>query len=187
MRRSLPGKGVWLEAHLRPVLLVVVLLLLGCQAKEPPLSPAAASFKKEVKHCLTSISGPLVEPVHKKDVPGIMATLGKIEPQTVKLCRMCPFSLGVLNRDGETLAVYPPKDQSRNFSSYDLIAKAVNTKKIQQQRFFLQNGSELYMVCAPILRQDTVIGLVAIAIDSKEAQQRWGLTEKEFLALDFNT
>jgi hypothetical protein len=187
MRRAVSSKGFRTGSHLWTVLVIVVLLLLGCQAKEPPLSPAAASFKKEVKHCLAGLANPLAEPVYKKDLPGIAAALEKLEPQAVKLCRMCPFSIGVLNRSGETLAVHPPRKTAANFSSYDLIIKAINTKKIQQQRFFLQNGSELYIICAPIIREDTVIGLVAIAINSEEAERRWGLTEKEFLALDFNT
>jgi hypothetical protein len=187
MRRAVSSRGLRPGVHLWPVLVAVVLLFFGCQAKEAPLSPAAASFKHEVQRCLASLSGPLVGPVFHKDLPEIKATLEKAEPQAVKLCRMCPFSIGVLNQFGETLAVHPPKKNAGNFSNYDLVIKAINTKKIQQQRFFLQNGSELYIICAPILRQDTVIGLVAIAINSEEAQKRWGLTEKEFLALDFNT
>ena len=175
------------KVHLWPVLVGAVILLFGCQAKEPPLSPAAATFKNEVKHCLASIAAPLAEPVFKKDVTGIAAALEKVEPQAVKLCRSCPFSIGVLNQYGETLAVHPPRDTGANFSNYDLVTKAINSKKIQQQRFFLQNGSELYIICAPILREDKVIGLTAIAINSEEAEKRWGLTEKEFLALDFNT
>jgi hypothetical protein len=178
--------------YLRPRLwaawFCAVMLLYGCQArKEPPLSPAAASFKKEIKHCLSNLSTALVEPVSQKDANGIKATLEKIEPQTVKLCRMCPFRIGVLNHLGETLAVHPPKPGSADFSSYSLVTKTINTKKIQQQQFFLQDGSELYIICAPILRDDTVIGLTAIAINSEEAKQRWGLTVKEFLALDFNS
>lgn len=187
MTRALSSRWLRSGAHLWPVLAAVVLLLLGCQAKEAPLSPAAATFKQEVKRCLSSLSSPLVGPVFNKDLPEIRATLNKAEPQAVKLCRMCPFSIGVLNRYGETLAVHPPQEENKNFSNYDLVIKAINTKKIQQQRFFLQNGSELYIICAPILREDTVIGLVAIAINSEEAQKRWGLTEKEFLGLDFNT
>jgi hypothetical protein len=65
--------------------------------------------------------------------------------------------------------------------------KAINSKKIQQQRFFLQNGSELYIICAPLIREDTVIGLIAIAINSEDAEKKWGLKEKEFMALNFNT
>jgi hypothetical protein len=67
------------------------------------------------------------------------------------------------------------------------VIKAIKSKKIQQQRFFLQDGSVLYLVCAPLIREDTLIGLVAIAISSVEAEKKWGLQEKEFLAIDFNT
>jgi hypothetical protein len=174
------------KARLWPVLVGLAILLCGCQAKESPLSPAAATFKKEVKSCLDSLTSPLVDPVFKKNVAGIAATLAKIEPQAVKLCRMCPFQIGVLDQNGQTLAVHPPTGRSNNFSSYELVIKAIKSKKSQHQRLFLQDGSALYLICAPLIREDRVIGLVAIAISSDEAEKRWGLTAKEFLALDFH-
>jgi hypothetical protein len=67
------------------------------------------------------------------------------------------------------------------------VKKAINSKKIQQQQFFLQDGAKLYLVCAPLIRENALIGLVVIAINSEDAAKKWGLTEKEFLALDFNT
>ncbi|MGB8993613.1 MAG: hypothetical protein WCD80_16265 [Desulfobaccales bacterium] len=164
------------------LLVCTVLLLFACQAKEP-----AASFKKEVKGILNKLCTTLVEPVFKGDVPGIETVLSEIEPQAIKLCRRCPFQVGVLNQHGEILAVHPPTGRSNNFSSYDLVIKTINSKQIQQQRFFLQDGPELYIICAPILRQDKVIGLTAIAISAEEAKSKWGLTEKEFMALNFNT
>jgi hypothetical protein len=176
-----------LGTYLWPTLVCAALLFWGCQAKEAPLSPGAATFKKEIKSCLDTLAAPLLEPVANKDAATIAATLEKVEPQTVKLCRMCPFQIGILNSSGETLAVHPPTKEAKNFSSYDLMIKAINSKKIQQQRFFLQDGARLYIICAPLIRQDKVIGLMAIAISSDEAEKRWGLTEKEFLALNFNT
>jgi hypothetical protein len=94
-----------------------------------------------------------------------------------------------LNPAGDTLAVYPGRGdgKDKNFSGYDLVVKAIKSRKIQQQRLFLQDGSELYLVCAPLIRQSALIGMVAIAISSKDAEQRWGLKQKEFMALDFNT
>jgi hypothetical protein len=178
------------KGHLCPVLLLgAVILLFGCQAREAPLSPGAATFKQEMKNCLTNLTASLMEPVAKKDLAGISDALERAESPAVKLCRLCPFEVGVLNPSGDTLAVYPGKGdgKAKNFSGYDLVVKAINSKKIQQQRFFLQDGSELYLICAPLIRQDTLIGLVAIAISSKDAEQRWGLKEKEFLSLDFNT
>jgi hypothetical protein len=153
------------------------------------LSPAAVTFKQEIKNCLDNLSTALMEPVAKKDLAGIAAALEKVESPAVKLCRLCPFQIGVLNQSGEALAVYPPKreDKARNFSSYELIIKATNSKKIQQQQFFLQDGSKLYIICAPLIREDAVIGLIAIAINSEDADKKWGFKEKEFLSLDFNT
>ncbi|MFA5110321.1 MAG: hypothetical protein WC443_02840 [Desulfobaccales bacterium] len=168
-------------------MVAAIVFFLGCQAKPVPLSAGAQAFKKEVKACLDKLSVDLVAPITKRDLNGIKSTLQQIEPQAVKLCRMCPFSIGVLNRYGETMAIYPPREITSNFSNYELVTKTVNTKKIQQQRFYLQDGAILYIICAPIIGADQVIGLAAIAINAEEAKQRWGITEKEFLALNFNT
>jgi hypothetical protein len=177
------------RAPLWLALVVAVTLLSGCQAKPPPLSPAAASFKHEIKTCLTSLSAGLMEPVAKKDVAAINAVLEKVESPAVKLCRLCPFQVGVLSPLGEALAIYPPRsgNGTKNYSNYDLITKAIHSKKIQQQKFFLQNGSELYIICAPLVRENKVIGLIVIAINSKEAEKRWGFQAKEFQGLDFNS
>jgi adenine-specific DNA glycosylase len=190
MRNFLRSSFFGDQGRLWPVLLVsAVILLFGCQAREAPLSPGAATFKQEIKSCLTNLSATLMEPVAKQDLAGIRAALEKAESPAVKLCRLCPFEIGVTDASGETLAAYPVKGdgKGKNYSQYDLVIKTINSKKIQQQRFFLPDGSELYLVCAPLIRQDKLIGLVAIAISSEEASKRWGLTEKEFLALDFNT
>jgi hypothetical protein len=187
MRNLSLRQNPWPKAYLWPALACLAILLCGCRAQEPPLSPGAATFKKEVKDCIAGLAAPLVEPVFRKDVPAITATLKEVEPKAIKLCRLCPFRIAVMNQLGETLAVHPPKDKAANFSSYDLVIKAINSKQIQQQRFFLQDGSQLYIICTPLIRQDQVVGLLAIAINSEEAQKRWGLTGKEFLALNFNT
>jgi hypothetical protein len=190
MRNILRSSFFGDKGHLWPVLLLgAVILLFGCQAREAPLSPGAATFKQEIKSCLTNLSATLMESVAKKDLAGIRDALEKVESPAVKLCRLCPFEIGVTDQSGETLAVYPVKGdgKGKNYSNYELVIKAIKSKKIQQQRFFLQDGSELYLVCAPLVRENTLIGLVAIAISSADAEKKWGLKEKEFLALDFNT
>jgi hypothetical protein len=153
------------------------------------LSPGAATFRQEVKSCLDNLAVTLIEPVAKKDQAGIAAALEKVESPAVKLCRLCPFEIGVLNPSGETVAQYPVKgdDKAKNYSNYELVKKAISSKKIQQQGLFLPDGAKLYLICAPLIREDVLIGLVAIAISSADAEKRWNLKEKEFLALDFNT
>jgi len=162
-------------------------LIWGCQTKEPPLSPAAKAFKKELQDCLGRLVQPLVEPVLKRDTAAINETLKKTEPDAIKLCRMCPFRIGVLDASGDTLAVYPPKKNMRlDFYNYEVVQQALRTRKVTQQRLFLQNGSRLYVICIPLLKNDRIIGLLALALSASDAKNRWGLTEKEFLSLDFN-
>jgi len=189
MRNLLRSSFFGDRGHVWPVLLLgAVILFFGCH-REPPLNPGIATFKQELKSCLGSLSTNLEEPVARKDIAGITAALANVESPTVKLCRLCPFEIGVLDPAGKILATYPVKGagKAKDFSSYDLVKKAISGKKIQQQGLFLPDGSKLYLVCAPLIRKDVLIGLVAIAISSEDAKKRWSLTEKEFLALDFNT
>ena len=89
--------------------------------------------------------------------------------------------------NGDTLAVYPPKNAaSLDFYNYEVVQQALRTRKVTQQRLFLQNGSRLYVICIPLLKNDRIIGLLALALSASDAKNRWGLTEKEFLSLDFN-
>jgi len=189
MRNLLRSSFIGDQACLWPVLFMsAVILLFGCH-REPPLNPGIATFKQELKSCLDSIAVTLMEPVASKDVAGIQAALEKVESPAVKLCRLCPFEIGVLDPAGKILAAYPVKGdgKAKDYSSYDLVKKAISSKRIQQQALFLPEGSKLYLVCAPLIRKDVLIGLVAIAISSVEAEKRWNLQEKEFMALDFNT
>lgn len=161
--------------------------LVGCTAQEPPLSPGAAAFKKEVKDYLDRLSGPLVEPILQRNVKAINATLQKIEPEAVKLCRMCPFTMGVIDGNGNTLTVYPYKKETKgDFSQYQVVAQTLIDRKIGQQRFFLQDNSEVYLICAPIMRGEEFIGILVLSLSAEEAQRRWGIKEKEFLSIAFN-
>jgi hypothetical protein len=190
MRNLLRSSFFGDQGRIWPVLLVsAVILLFGCQAREAPLNPGVASFKQELKSCLDNLDVTLMEPVARKDIAGITAALANVESPAVKLCRMCPFEIGVLNQVGATLAEYPVRGngKAKDYSAYELVKKAISSKRVQQQGLFLPDGSKLYLVCAPLVRKDVLIGLVAIAISSAEAEKRWGLTEKEFLAIDFNS
>ena len=190
MRNFLRSSFFGDQGRLWPVLLLgAVILLFGCQAREVPLNPGIATFKQELKSCLDNLDSTLMEPVARKDLAGIKAALENVESPAVKLCRMCPFEIVVLDPSGKILSAYPVKGEgkAKDYSSYDLVKKAISSKRVQQQALFLPEGSKLYLVCAPLIRKDELIGLVAIAISSADAEKRWNLTEKDFLALDFNT
>jgi hypothetical protein len=160
----------------------------GCQSQEAPLSPAAAAFKQEVTQALDMIAAALVEPVSKADVPAVNAALSEIMPDSIKLCRACPFMLAVLDSDGMVMALYPFRGHhsSKSYAQYKLVAEALKKRKVCHGRLFLQNGSKLYTICAPLIREDKPVGVIVLTTTEKEVQQRWGLNEEEFFAIDFN-
>ncbi len=168
-------------------LLLLLTVLSGCQAKEPPLSPAAAAFKKEIQECLDRLCQGVIGALVKKDVVAINETLRHLEPQALRLCRMCPFRIGILDQHGDTVTVYPFKAEAMgNFSSYEAVAQTLKTRKVNQQRLFLQDGSQMYLICVPLLQGENLVGILALSLSAKDAQDRWGLSEKDFLTIDFN-
>jgi len=169
------------------LLLALTLILAACQAREAKLSPAAAAFRQEVKDCLARLTTPLVAPVVQRNQQAITEALKQAEPEAIKLCRMCPFRMGVLDPQGETLTVYPFKEEAMgNFSSYDVVKQTLKNRRINQQRFYLQDGSQLYIICAPIMEGENLLGILALSLNAAEAKSRWGLTAEEFLKIDFN-
>ena len=169
------------------ILGLLLLVLGGCQASEPPLSPAAATFKKEVQDCLDRLCQGVVGAIVKGDVAAINETLKRLEPDTIRLCRMCPFRIGILDQSGNTLTVYPFKPEAvGDFTNYDVVVQTLKNRKINQQRLFLQDGSQVYIVCVPLLKGENLVGIMALSLSAEEAKQRWGLSEQDFLAIDFN-
>jgi len=172
----------------RSILVLLLLALLGgCQPKEPPLSPAAAAFKKEVQDCLDRLCQGVMGAILQKNVEALNETLQHIEPEALKLCRMCPFRIGILDKNGETLTVYPFKAEAMgNFSSYAVVAQTLKNQQINQQQLYLQDGTQIYVICIPLSENQNPVGIMVLTLSAKDAQDRWGLTAKDFLDINFN-
>jgi hypothetical protein len=172
----------------RSILVLLLLALLGgCQPKEPPLSPAAVAFKKEIQDCLDRLCQGVMGSILQKNVEALNETLKHVEPDALKLCRMCPFRIGVLDKNGDTLTVYPFKAEAMgNFSSYAGVAQTLKNQQINQQQLYLQDGSQIYVICIPLSQNQNLVGIMVLTLSAKDAKDRWGLTAKDFLDINFN-
>jgi hypothetical protein len=171
-----------------PILLAALVLALGgCAAQEPPLTPGEAAFKKEVQGTIGKLSPLLVEPVAKGSMAGINVALQTFFSDPQNEPQSCPLAVVVTDKDGVTLGKYPVgRGFGVDFSSYEVVRKVLQEGKTTQGRFFLQDGSRIYVVCAPLVRQEQVVGILALAVDAKEIHRTCGLSEAKFLALDFS-
>ncbi len=169
------------------LLIALCMMVWGCQAKEPPLSPAAASFKKAVQEEIARLAPALLEPVAKKSTAQINITLQKIFSDPKNEGPLWPYKIVVTDKNGVSLGKYPvERGFSMDFSNYSVVQKCLKNCKTSYGRLFTAKGSNLYVICSPILKGEEVKGILALALDAQEVSTKWGISEQQFLALEIN-
>ncbi len=165
-----------------------VLGLTGCSPPQPPLSPEATVFNKEVSKILSRMQQSLGKLIVQGDLPQVDAFLQRLAPNTLGICIDCPYKLAVLNGYGDLLTTFPKNEiVGRNFSAYKTIKEALQNRKITQRKAFMPDGSTIYFISAPLIHDKKVVGVAALILTPNDVQQKWHLSEQEFFTIDFNT
>lgn len=160
----------------------------GCPAPKA-LTPAQAAFKKELQQVVGKLAEVLVEPVSKNDAgacqAALAAALASLEGEGKTLLHQA--RLGVLNREGLLLATAPPQQVAEaDFSQYQVVKETMEQGRINFKQLYAPDGSPLYAVLAPLRKQGQATGLLGLRLSAAQVEQKWGLTEKELLAIDLN-
>lgn len=157
----------------------------GCREAKP-LSPAATAFRQQVKTVLVRLADPLAEPAAKEDGKAVQAVLAQLFALCARDCQDLVDRVVVLDKNGVTISFYPPaKNPEWSFSDYDAVKRAMAGKKPVQAILYRQDGTAIYAICAPILLQEQVTGVMVLIMEKQRVQKEMGLGEQEFLALDF--
>jgi len=178
-----PPQSGWRVA----LLTFLTLLWLGCPAREQPLSPAAAAFKRDLRETIARLTAVLMEPVCQADARACEEAILSIYPQAPRDTLTFPFHVGVMNRDGVLIYTIPPvKNLGADYSQYQAVRDALRERRIRNVRLFAPNGRELYLILAPMLKDRRLVGLLLLRLDPERVAQRWGLSTEEFLAVNLN-
>jgi len=171
---------------------VVVCLLLavlpGPWTGEIYATQSTNALKDEVKGALKKMSAPLMDPVSKNDVKAIQAVIDHIVSGAQKDGRPIRFGIGILDREGVAVAgrYVVGEFKVEDFSNYRFVTRAYKQKKIIQDRLYLRGGSELLIVCIPLVQRRDVIGALVLGFNASELEKDYGLNTGQFMALDFN-
>jgi len=106
------------------------------------------------------------------------------------------LGIGLLDTSGEYLTGYSLEDKitgklrkdkykGMNFASFEGVEKIVNSRKIVQATFYLQDARVL-VIGFPLVDGDNLLGIAYFSFNSQEFEEEWGISEKEFLKIDFN-
>jgi hypothetical protein len=169
-------------------LFLALVLSPGCQLAQPPLSPQAATFAKEIQGLINRLAPPLIEPVAQKDMQVIQKELIKVFTLCDKACEGVFYNVFILDKDGVLTAVYPPAEVKRfQFANYKTVQKAFAEKKPNQSIFYQPDGTASYVVSLPLLRGDEVTGILALGFDGETLRDKRGVSDKEFMAMEFQS
>jgi hypothetical protein len=158
----------------------------GCQTEKPSLSKEAQALKKEMLQEMDKLMERVVEPVSKKDWKALRPILQTSYEEMKQGGNLVPTRIMVLDRKGISRAIYPPIKKARwDFSAYNYISDAYNNKKNVVFEGFLRGG-ELYGFFAPLLQNGKVIGGLSMAFSVKDIEEKWKISEEEFLSIDFH-
>ena len=172
----------------RGVFLLILILLWGCQSKDPPLSQEAAKFAQDIKETISRFTPDLVGPVSKKDVPAIKPHLEKFYSGKKSEKELALLNLTILDGCGVVIIDHPQdKTIGDDFSKYSACAQALQEKRLAQERLYTSDGGELYAIYAPLLDRDKVVGVACFVMDAEKVKKKWGVTSKEFLSINFQS
>jgi len=167
-------------------LVCLAVFLGGCGGKEPPLSKEAQTLKKELLGEIDKLTAALVEPVGKQDWETVKPILQTSYEEMEKRGKIVPAKVVAMDQNGIIQANYPHRDIS-DFDFYNYgPAKIVYIKKMKAQAMLYFGKTKIYILMSPLLKRDQVIGAVAMSFLEEELQNKWKVSEKEFLSIDFN-
>lgn len=183
-KRGVDGKGL--------IAVILIFFLLGgvsCSKKEASLKQGTLEFRKEVKEIFRRLAPLVLDPVLKGDEKAAEAALEKFVSKNLQKSRARPNGLGIVIKDGTVMVRWSRSGSytsAENYSEYKAVRETLKNGRTTQQRLFLQSGEKVYMICSPILKEKNIEGVVGLGFHASEMKEQFGLSEEEFLALDFN-
>ena len=167
--------------------LILFLSLSSCQPAHPP-SNAAVAFKKEVRDNIEKLSPLFADALQKRNEKHVETALTQACAEADRAGS--PFSCGIaiLDKNGISITSTSPRKSSQriDYSHYESITKSLREKRIVHTRLFLQDGTKVFVISSPLVKDGKVLGLLVLGYFSTEVQRNWGLTEAEFLEINFN-
>jgi hypothetical protein len=173
-------------------LFLFVLFCWGCTSQEPPLSQGALRLKHDFRDVVSLLIPPLVEPASRDDAYAVSTAIDRLFSDAEKRGKPIKFVVVVLDKNGVSLATRLPEanktvnSRRENYRNYTAVLETLKEQRASSARLYLQNGSHLFVICSPLLTGGRVVGVLVVGLTTEEISKSYGITEKEFLRIDFN-
>lgn len=168
------------------VLLFLAALTAGCHSDKPALGKAALSLQDGLQAKLNVYSAALAESMSKGKTKRVKAALEKLLPETAGPANIPKFSVAVLDNNGATVTAMARTELSaiQSYGHYQAVSRVMQKRKTIQSSLYLQGGEKVFIVCAPLLHREKLVGILILGIDDDTIHEA-GVTDAEFMSLTF--
>jgi len=157
----------------------------GCQKKEIPLSKTAQTCKAEMLGEMNMLTAALTGPVAQQDWRAAESISQSSFDKLKKAGKLMPFRVGVMDQNAIAQVMVPPRQgEALDFRNYAPARMVYEQKKMAQAVLYLE-GHKIFVLVAPLLRQNQVTGAVVLVFPEEEIQ-KCHLSDQEFMSIDFN-
>ena len=175
--------------------LVFATIVSGCTS-DPPLSQSAMTFRQQTLEGFEGLTPSLV-PAFDGENPDMASDEVIIDfLLDLRDNGRHVLGLGVLDPSGSYRVGYRLDDtapgsteksgyEEMSFASFKGVEEVVSSRKIVQVPLYFQEQSVL-VVGAPLVKEDRLLGIMCLSFDTEKFEKEWGISEQEFLKIDFN-
>jgi len=174
--------------HTITLLALILAFASGCRPSAPSPSPEALSLKTRIQTNLDLFTPELAESLHNKNHKKTKTILDIFYSEINGPGGSLPFSLALLDKHGVTITSRTQNSLSgsQNYGNYQVVSNVLQKKRAYTSSLYLQGGGKVYIICVPLLSGEKLTGVIIIGIDP-EFMRQTGITESQFMFLDFNS
>ena len=176
------------------VLMYFSVLIFACTS-DKPLNPEMKVFREQMLEDFDLLGSRLI-PAMEKDKP-VVAAGEEIENFLMELKNDDReiYGISLLNKSGEYLTGFvienkatgkltKDKYKNMNFHSFKVVEKIVKSRRILQEQLYLQDA-RILAIGFPLIKNGNLMGILCFSFKSHDFEKKWGISEKEFLRIDF--
>ncbi|MRR53198.1 MAG: hypothetical protein EG822_01630 [Deltaproteobacteria bacterium] len=171
-----------------PLLACLFAIGTGCQPDRVSPGPEALALRDRIQSNLDPILPELSANFQQKKRKQVKAILDTLYASLNQSDEKSPFFLALLDSHGVTITSRTKTllSGSQNYGNYHVIAKVIQKRKTITSSLYLQGGAKVYIICVPLMNKTKLAGVIILGIDS-EYLRKSGISEQQFMTLDFNS
>lgn len=174
-----------------------LLSLFACSGGDDAKDSKAQQFKKMVMADMDRAEKLLPSPYDEANRPGLEQGLDKLFKDAAAEGKPITYAVALITDQGRVVSMRAPMPDKPggmmkergglDYSRYDKVRQITEQRKAGAFVFYGPDVGKIYTVCRPAKGSGPRVGGLCVAFTAEQVEKKFGLTQEQFEALDFNS